>query len=174
MNNQLNSEACSAILDTAKSIYYEEIDRFKQAETKIGIAIAFTGVIFGAFLTFVNLNSINQTSLGFGLTLYSSLFKLIILALLVSSFYQFFKAMQIDDFQQIDIDSIVDSEFAKYESQARVKFDIAVTYKKAIVQNEEKIANKLNRYNNGLRFVAYAFAMFVTHYVVEGIIKYGT
>lgn len=169
LEKEYNNDSCGAILDAAKSVYNEEIDRFKQIETKTGVSLGFTGVCFVAFLNFINNNLSGSKQVGY--LIYSGLFKLFILSLIFSAAYFFLRSMRVGTFEQIDLENIVDGDLAT-KTPSYVKLSIGATYKNAAKANEEKIEQKIHNYSKGLKSISIAFVVFVIHYILEVIIKY--
>lgn len=161
-------DSCNAILDTAKTIYSEEADRFKQVESKAGITIGFVGVIFGFFLT--NLGPTSSKNLGY--ILYSNGFRLAAFFLLSLSLFKFISSIKVGVFAQVDIDKVVSYDLAE-DLPEKVTLSIASTYEEVIQQNKEKIDAKINNYNKGLQYMSWGFLLFLIYSIVEGIIKYG-
>ncbi|WP_058830656.1 hypothetical protein [Paenibacillus polymyxa] len=165
---QLQENSCDAILDTAKTLYNDEIDRFKQVEAKTGITLGFVGVILGVFITYIGTSKLQMDMVPY--VVYSYFFRLSIIALLTASSIKLINAIKVGSFQQIDINNIVDEDFAK-ERPAKVKLDIAATYQETINQNSEKIDEKNDNYNVGLNLMMYGFVLFIVYIILEEIIK---
>ncbi|WP_145039811.1 hypothetical protein [Paenibacillus sp. Y412MC10] len=170
-NNQspLNLDSCNVILDTAKTVYNEEYDRFKQIETKTGVTIGFVGVLFGFFLTY--LNSVKITSNDVGYLIYTFGIRFIIIVLLAISALRFINAIKVGKFDQINIDNVVDTEVARKPPDELI-LSVAATYQEVIQKNEEKINKKTDKYNNGLKFMVYGFLLFLVYFCIEEVIKY--
>ncbi|GIO30776.1 MULTISPECIES: hypothetical protein [Paenibacillus] len=165
---ELDPESCDAILDTAKTIYNEEYDRFKQVETKTGITLGFVGVLFGVFLTYAT--SIKIPTGQIAHAIYSYIFQIVIAILLTLSAVRFINAIKVGTFEQVDINNIVDSDFAK-ETPARVKIDLAATYQESINSNSERVDRKNKNYSAGLGLMLWGFILFVIYIIIEEIIK---
>ncbi|CAM3958754.1 hypothetical protein L1N85_00040 [Paenibacillus alkaliterrae] len=170
-NREYKKESCDAILDTAKTIHNEEAERFKQIEAKTSIALAFTGLLFGAFLTYVTTNA--PVLKDIASLIYNSLFRLIIVALISLSAYYFLKSIKAGDYDQIDLGNIVSNSFAK-EDSGKVKMGIAATYKDVVDLNGDKIESKSRHYTIGLNYISWGFTIFVVHIIVEEIIRHAT
>ncbi|MBO3283085.1 MULTISPECIES: hypothetical protein [Paenibacillus] len=166
--SELKPDSCDAILDTVKTVYNEEIDRFKQVETKTGITLGFVGVILGVFISYVGASKIQLNVVSY--VVFSYFFKLTIIGLLTVSSIKLINAIKVGSFQQVDINNIVDAEFAK-DNPADVKYSIAATYQETITQNEEKIDKKNDNYSVGLNLMTYGFVLFIIYIILEEIIK---
>lgn len=129
-------ETSDAILDTAKVKYTEEQERFKQVEIKTNITLAFSGVLLGTFLNYIQNNPLNLENIWY--VIYTVIFKLTILYLLSFSVVKFFKSITVGNFSQIGLDNIVDEEFASV-GVSKSKLEIAATYRDAINENKEKL-----------------------------------
>ena len=161
-------ESCEAILDTAKTIYNEEVDRFKQVETKTGITLGFVGVLIGVILTYAtNFKALPGQPAH---TIYSYSLLILIIALFTTSAMKFINTIKVGIFEQIDIDNIVDSNFAK-ESPASVRLDLAATYQDTINKNSGKIDKKIKSYNQGLTLMQWGFVAFIIYLIIEGVVK---
>jgi len=157
-----------AILDTAKSIYNEEVDRFKQIEAKTSITLTFMGVLFGVFLTYLGAFKPQADEIAY--LIYTYLFKCFILVLLSLSITFFFRSIKTGKFEQIQLDNIVTYSFAE-EEESKVKLEISATYKEAIDLNCSKIEIKTKHYNVGLKFMSWSFLLFIVHFVIEEVIR---
>lgn len=164
-----NPESCDAILDTAKMVYNEESDRFKQVEAKTNITLAFVGVLFGAFLTYLNSNPLNIKEIKY--LAYVILFRISILICFSISIFYFFRSIKVGEFHRVGLNNIIDADFAGQE-EGRVKLEISATYKEAIDLNSDKIELKMKHYSYGLNFVSLGFLIFLIHFVIEEISRY--
>lgn len=168
-NNNYTPESCDAILGTAKHIYLEESERFKQAEAKTNITLAFVGVLFGIYLTFLGaFEPITQEP---GYLIYTFLIKAVIFLSLVISISFFIKSVKTGVYDQVSLNDIVNYNFAK-EDECKVKLEIAATYKDAIDFNKSGVETKMKFYSKGLIFMYWGFITFATHYIIEEVIKY--
>lgn len=163
-----NVGSADAILDTAKTVYNEEADRFKQVEAKTSMTIAFISVLFGAFLTY--LGTFNPISENTWYLIYTYFHKFIILSLLSISTIYFFRSIKVGEHRQIDLDSVVDAKYAT-DDEALLKLRLASTYKEVVDSNCSKIDLKLKNYNRGLFIMVSSFVVFVVHFIVEEVIK---
>ncbi|KKO54492.1 hypothetical protein [Paenibacillus sp. DMB20] len=127
--NSLNLESCNVILDTAKTIYNEEYDRFKQIETKTGVTIGFVGVLFGFFLNYLISAKLNSNDVGY--LIYAFGLRFIIIVLLTVSALKFISAIKVGEFDQINIDNVVDTNLAK-EPPESLTLSVAATYQDVI------------------------------------------
>ncbi|WP_418039177.1 hypothetical protein [Paenibacillus xylanilyticus] len=169
-SNQTNfdPESCDAILDTAKIIYAEEAERFKQTETKTSIGLAFDGIVIGAYITY--LSAFSPTGKEVTYLIYTYLLKIGILALLSISAFYFIKSIKGVVFDQVDLNNIVDEDFAR-EPVGKVKIDIAHTYNDVVNSNTSKLEEKVKFFDKGLLFMYWGFIIFIIHFVIEEIIK---
>jgi hypothetical protein len=167
----LKERSCDAILDTAKVIYNEESERFKQAEAKANITIAFSGVLLGIYLTYIS--SFNPQGNESAYLIYNFIFKSIVLTLLLAGIFFFLRSIKIDQYLQVSLNEIVTYDFAS-EEESIVKIDLAATYKEAIDNNKEKIEEKLRLYNIGLKFITWGLIIFSVHFIIEEVIKHVT
>lgn len=165
---ELDPESCEAILDMAKTVYNEEADRFKQVETKTGITLGFVGVMVGVLITYTSSLKIPKGQIAHAVYSYS--LQIIIIGLLTLSAIKFINAIKVGIFNQVDINNVVDSDFAK-DPPARVKLDLAATYQEAINSNSAKVDKKNTNYSTGLNFMKWAFLLLIIYIVIEGIIK---
>ncbi|EGG35253.1 hypothetical protein [Paenibacillus sp. HGF5] len=165
----MNLDSCNVILDTAKTIYNEEYDRFKQIETKTGVAIGFVGVLFGFFLTY--LNSVKITSNDVGYLIYTFGLRFIIIVLLTISALKFMNAIKVGEFVQVKLDRIVDKNTARMPPE-EVTLSVAATYQEVIQSNEKKIDRKTDKYKDGLKFMVYGFLLFLVYFCLEEVIRY--
>lgn len=165
---ELDPESCEAILDMAKTIYNEEADRFKQVETKTGITLGFVGVMVGIIITYTSSFKIAKGQIAHAVYSYS--LQIIIIGLLTLSAIKFINAIKVGVFNQVDINNVVDSDFAK-ELPAKVKLDLAATYQEAINSNSTKVDRKNKNYGDGLSYMKWAFLLLIIYTVIEGIIK---
>jgi hypothetical protein len=165
---QYNLGTCEAILDTSKTIYNEESERFKQAEAKTNITLAFSGVLFGAYLTYIG--AFKPVSESAEYYIYTYLFKLIVFVCFTISITYFLKSIRTGEYDQAGLDAIVNSNFAK-EPDAKAKLEIAATYKDALDLNRGKLETKMKTYNQGLNFMFWGFILFALHFVIEEVVK---
>ncbi|GIO19656.1 hypothetical protein J18TS1_27560 [Oceanobacillus oncorhynchi subsp. incaldanensis] len=163
-----NENSCESILDTAKTIYNEESERFKQAENKTNIAIAFVGILFGSYLTY--LGSFDPVTEEAAYLIYTFSFKFLIFILLSASAGQLLKAIRTGKYDQVSLEAIVNDELSR-EDANWVKLQIAATYKEAIDLNKELLEKKMDIYSKGLNLVLWGFTLFVIHFIVEEVIK---
>lgn len=168
-NENLIEETCDSILDTAKTIYTEECERFKQAETKTSITIAFSGVLLGAYLSFLDKYKLQINDISY--LIYSYSFKIAIFLCLITGIVYFLKSIKTDQYDQVSLNEIVTYGFAK-ELGSVAKMEIAATYKEAIDQNREKIEKKLKFYNFGLNYMTWGLIIFLIHFFIEEVMKY--
>ncbi|OKL36689.1 hypothetical protein [Domibacillus mangrovi] len=162
-------ESCDAILDTAKTVYNEESERFKQAEAKTNIALAFAGVLFAAYLTYLGTFKpiIKEPSY----LVYTSLFKVAIFVLLVIGIIYFLRSIKTGEYRQVDLNNIVSIDFGK-RSEKNSKLSLAFTYDEAVTLNKEGIEGKLRFYQIGLQLITYGFLIFAIHFLIEEVIRY--
>lgn len=168
-NQEYNVDSCEAILDTAKIIHAEELGRFSQCENKTNIGLAFTGVLLGAYLTYLSSYKVPLKDTAY-LT-YTILFKVAILILLSLAIIFFLKSIKRGEYEQIDLNNIVDSEFAGC-NVGQVRLEIAATYKQVVDLNKSKLEKKLEDYDIGLKLVTWGFLLFVGHFLIEEVIRY--
>ncbi|WP_077624774.1 hypothetical protein [Sediminibacillus massiliensis] len=166
--NSRNESSCETILDTAKTIYNEESERFKQAENKTNIAIAFVGILFGIYLTY--LSSFEPTTEEDAYLIYTFLFKFLIFILLSLSIIQLLKAIGTGKYDQVSLEAIVEDDLSR-EDASWVKLQIAATYKDAIDLNKKLVERKMEIYSIGLTLVLWGFILFAIHFIVEEVIK---
>ena len=160
---------CIYILDTAKTIYIEEGERFKQTEAKTNITLAFAGILFGAYLTYLGSAGIHQEVSGY--YMYSLLFNIGIFASVIISIYYFLRSIKSAAYNQVDLTDIVNMDFAK-QDERDVILQIAATYQEAINLNRDKIEDKIAFYSKGLRYLLISFFAFSIHVLIEEAIKY--
>lgn len=165
----VNADSCEAILDTAKTIHAEESGRFNQCENKTNIGLAFTGVLLGAYLTYLSSYKVPLKDTAY-LT-YTILFKVAILILFTLAIIFFLKSIKRGEYEQIDLNNIIDLEFAGYDV-SKVRLEIAATYKQVVDLNKSKLEKKLEDYDIGLKLVTWGFLLFVGHFLIEEVIRY--
>ena len=86
----------------------------------------------------------------------------------------FLKSIKRGEYEQIDLNNIIDLEFAGYDV-TKVRLEIAATYKQVVDLNKSKLEEKLEDYDMGLKLVTWGFLLFVGHFLIEEIgeiIKY--
>lgn len=163
-----NPESCNAILDTAKVIYNEEQSRFNQYETKNSIGLAFTGVIFGAYLRYLSTATPNFDNVPYAI--YSSFFNIVILIFFCLGIICFLKSIKSGEYQQVELSNIVEYDFAR-DDIAKVRLELAATYKVAIDQNKTVLETKTKLFDKGLNFAFSAFILFIFFFLIEEVIK---
>lgn len=163
-----NPESCNAILDTAKVIYNEEQSRFNQYETKNSIGLAFTGVIFGAYLRYLSTVTPNFENIPYAV--YSSFFNIVILIFFCLGIICFLKSIKSGEYQQVELGNIVEYDFAR-DDIAKVRLELAATYKVAVDQNKSILENKSKFFDRGLNFASSAFVLFIFFFLIEEVIK---
>ncbi|MED4170596.1 hypothetical protein [Priestia megaterium] len=168
-DNEYISETCEAILDTAKTIYNEEAERFKQTEAKTNITLAFVGILFAAYLTY--LGAFKPISKEISYLVYTFLFELVIFILFVLSIVYFFKSIKTEEYEQVGLENIVNENLARNDAN-QTKLLIAATYKDAIDFNKNLLESKLKLYGMGLNFMHWGFLSFAVHFMIEEVIKY--
>ncbi|HDR6299963.1 TPA: hypothetical protein QCU59_003742 [Bacillus cereus] len=161
--------SCDVVLDTAKSVYYEEIDRLKQTEAKTNITLAFVGVVFGAYLTYLS---------GFKLTIketsyivYTILFKVIIFVCYIISIIYFLKAISTDKYEQVGLGEIASEPFARQDEKI-TKLRVAFTYRDVVSRNMVILEEKLKFYKRGLYIMACGLMVFAIHFLIEEVIRH--
>ncbi|QNK54584.1 hypothetical protein [Paenibacillus sp. PAMC21692] len=150
-------------------MYYEEIDRFKQVEAKTNIALAFAGIFFGGFITFAVSNTPVNKDIGY-LT-YSLIFKAVVVVFFLVAAFFFYRSLKSNGYAQLTLENIVNEETA-LEPANDTHLSIAATYKDAVIANRQRIEEKTDDYDNGLKYISWSFLIFVLHYIVEVVIKY--
>lgn len=168
INKNLNKNSSKSILDTTKTIYNEESDRFKQVESKSAIAVAFNGALLAGYLSYTIAHE-NQAS-DIGYLMYTLFFKLVIFLALIVSVLYLLKSIKSEEYSQAGLDNIVTYDFArKLDSIANM--EIAATYKEAIDDNRVKIEEKLKLYNLGVNYMIFSLAVFSIYFIIEEVIK---
>lgn len=166
--SRYDPESSEAILDTAKVKYVEEQERFKQTEFKINIALAFNGILFGIYLTYIQ-DFLPSDSVHY--MIYTLIVKFIILLLFSISIGKFLRSITVAEFHQIKLDGIIDLELAKQDSSI-TKLQIASTYREAIDINKKSLDLKIRHYEIGLCLLKWGFFIFIVHFLIEEVIKY--
>lgn len=161
------NETVDLILDTAKVVYNEEAERFKQVESKTSITLTFIGVLIGFYLSY--LSSFTPVTNNTGYLIYTYLFKIVILLLFSLSILFFIRSIGVGKFEQLDLNNIVLISFAKSEPN-QSKLEIAQTYKDSIDLNRTQINKKIESYKYGLNIMLIGFLLFIFHFIVEGVI----
>lgn len=165
---EFQENTIDAILDTAKTIYNEESERFKQAESKTGIALAIVGVLFGAYLTY--LGTFEPITKETSYLIYTYIFKLLIFVCFSLGIIFLLRSIRTGQYEQVSLKRIAVEEFGR-ESPDIAKLGIALTYKEAINNNKGIIENKLAIYNKGLTLVYWGFVFLSIHFLIEGVIN---
>ncbi|WP_305455503.1 hypothetical protein [Bacillus mycoides] len=160
---------CDVILDTAKSVYNEESDRFKQAEAKTNITLAFVGVLFGAYLTY--LGAFKPPLKEVSYLIYTGLFKLIVFVCFITSIIYFLRSIKTGEYDQVGLDNIVTEEFSNRD-EIDAKLAVAGTYNDAVANNKDRLEDKLKLYGVGLNLMTWGFIIFAVHFVIEEVIRY--
>lgn len=160
---------CDVVLDTAKTIYSEESERFKQAEAKTNITLAFIGVLFGAYLTY--LGSFKPVMKDVPYLVYTSLFKLVVFGCFTTSIIYFLRSVRTGEYDQVNIDNIVTKDFSQ-KKETDSKLAIAATYADAVRLNKDKLESKMKLYSTGLNFMSWGFVIFAIHFIIEEVIRY--
>ncbi|SFE55186.1 hypothetical protein [Alteribacillus iranensis] len=162
----LVKDTCDAIFDYTKTIYLEEAERFKQIESKASITIGFSGVVLGIYIAYLS----NFEPMGTGYLIYTLVFELGILYLLIMALFEFLKTIKRDDYRQAGLENVITYEFGR-ELVSKAKLDLAATYKEAIDYNRAKLENKLKFYNTGLLHISWGLTIFLVHYCDRGGFK---
>ncbi|MOA26757.1 hypothetical protein D3C78_1475720 [compost metagenome] len=87
------------------------------------------------------------------------------------SVLKFISAIKVGEFDQINIDNVVNTNLA-YMQPEELTLSIAATYQEVIQKNEEKVNKKTDKYNIGLKFMVYGFLLFLIYFFIEEVIKY--
>lgn len=164
-----NEESCGTILQVAKELYQDELDRYKQIENKTAITLTFIGIvivflindILSSEITIIN---VKVTSLLFG-------FELLILTGFFVSIIYLLISIAVSDFQQVKIDEIVNIKDATSDP-AQVKINIAATYQNIVNHNMQVINTKAERYGTGIVWTKYSFIVFSISLLIKGVILY--
>lgn len=161
--------SCNVILDTAKSVYDEEIDRFKQAEAKTNITLAFVGILFGAYLTYLGTYKppIEETSY----LIYTVLFKIAVFICYIVSIIYFLKAISTGKYEQVDLNQFATESFALKNTEIAT-LTVAFTYRDVVNLNRGVLEKKLECYSKGLRILTYGFVIFTIHFLIEEVIRH--
>ncbi|PRT13202.1 hypothetical protein C6352_02315 [Bacillus thuringiensis] len=167
--NTFNSDTCDVILDAAKAVYDEEAERFKQAEAKTNITLAFVGVLFGAYLTYLGSFKPPIKEISYGI--YTGVFKLTIFICFTISIIYFLRSIKTGEYDQVSIENIVTEDFAQREEND-AKLTVAGTYNDAVALNREKLEFKMKLYSIGLNFMTCGFIMFAIHFIIEEVIRF--
>ncbi|MDM5187853.1 hypothetical protein QUF99_11085 [Bacillus sp. DX4.1] len=160
---------CDVILDTAKEIYNEESARFTQAEAKTNITLAFVGVLFGAYLTY--LGAFNPVTKNVPYLIYTFLLKLTVFVCFTISIVYFLRSIKTGEYDQVGLDYIVTETFAREEERS-AKLSVAGTYTDAVKLNKDKLEAKMKLYGTGLSFMIWGFVIFAVHFVIEEVIRH--
>ncbi|WP_455931044.1 hypothetical protein [Priestia aryabhattai] len=168
-NDGYNSETCETILDTAKVIYNEEGERFKQAEAKTNIALAFVGILFAAYLTY--LGAFKPSNQEISYLIYTFIFQLAIFILFTLSIVYFLYSIKTGKYEQVALENIVNENFAR-EKAEKAKLLLAATYKDAIDSNKNNLESKLKLYSVGLNLMLFGFLVLSFHFIIEEVIRY--
>ncbi|PEG10308.1 hypothetical protein CON96_11460 [Bacillus wiedmannii] len=161
--------SCDVVLDTAKSVYDEEIDRFKQTEAKTNITLAFVGVLFGAYLTYLGGYKPPMKEISY--LVYTVIFKLTVFMCYIVSIVYFFKAINTGKYKQVGLEEIASESFAKQDAEV-TKLRVAFTYRDVINLNRDTLEKKLRFYQIGLYIMACGFMVFALHFLIEEVIRH--
>ncbi|QWG70404.1 hypothetical protein EXW32_29110 (plasmid) [Bacillus mycoides] len=168
-DSTIQTGTSDVILDTAKSVYNEEAERFKQAEAKTNITLAFVGVLFGVYLTY--LGAFKPPLKEVSYLIYTCLFKLIVFTCFITSIIYFLKSIKTGEYDQVGLDNIVTNDFSK-RNEIDAKLAVAGTYTDAVTNNKGRLEEKLKLYGIGLNLMTWGFIIFAIHFVIEEVIRY--
>jgi hypothetical protein len=166
VEKELNSKACNAILDTAKVIYNEEIDRFKISETKTQILLAFTGIVFSFYINTLLKLEIEKEILRY---LINAVFNLCIFLLLGYAIKSLIAAISMAKFEQVDIGDLVNKDFASSE-ECEVMMNIAATYRNAIRKNKDTVEQKMKYLTDALWYLKRAIILIIIYVFLKEVL----
>lgn len=162
----MSTQACSAILDTAKVIYNEELDRFKISETKTQILLAFTGIIFSFYINFLLKIEIDDNIIKY---LINGVFNLWIFLLLGSAIKKLINAITMVEFEQVDVSDIINREFASNDEKD-VLMNLAATYRNVIFKNKDTVEQKMNYIKDALWYLKWAIIFIVLYIFLKEVL----
>lgn len=168
--NKLNEKSSELILQTAKDIYLEEMERFKNTEVKSGILLTAVGVLLTFYLTYMKDIKIDWIIKHSGFFCFFLIVSVIILTLFIKTICFLLLSLKGFKYEQICVNSIVDEKFAMNDS-SDVAFDIAATYQNIININRERLEKKTECFNEGLYFLSYTIIFIVLYVLIEGVMK---
>lgn len=165
-------ESCQTILEVAKELYNDELDRNKQIESKSAIALTFIGVIITLLLSSI---VDTESALLINLKINTIFFCIDILIMIgfVISIIRLLDSITTSDFQQVKIDEIVNLEDAT-SNPAQVKINIAATYQKIVNHNMAVINVKAEKYKHGINLAKYSFIFFSINFLIQEVILHVT
>ncbi|PEA56058.1 hypothetical protein CON64_05355 [Bacillus pseudomycoides] len=161
--------SCDVVLDTAKSVYYEEIDRLKQMEAKTNITLAFVGVLFGAYLTYLGAFKMPMKEISY--MIYTVLFKITVFVCYLVSVIYFLRAISTGKYKQVGLDEIASESFAMQDAEI-TKLRVAFTYRDVVSYNSVILEKKLKFYSRGLYIMAFGLMLFAVHFFIEEVIRH--
>ncbi|OUB71865.1 hypothetical protein [Bacillus thuringiensis] len=161
--------SCDVILDTAKAVYDEEIDRFKQTEAKTNITLAFVGVLFGAYLTYLSAFKLPIKEISY--LVYTVLFKAAVFTCYITSIFYFLKAINTGKYEQVNLDEVASESYAKQDAEI-TKLRIAFSYRDIVSRNRDVLERKLKSYRIGLYIMTCGFIAFAIHFLIEEVIRH--
>lgn len=163
----LNEKSCNTILDTAKLVYNEEIDRYKISETKAQILLAFTGVVLSFFINTLVKSEIDIRNIKF---LIVTIFNLMILGLLGYAIKSLIYSITMGDFAQVDVEDLTTKKFASTD-ECIVMMQIATTYKNVIKENRILLEKKMNHLKDALWYLKNALFVIVILVIIKEVLK---
>lgn len=164
-----NIESCDTILQVAKELYQDELDRYKQIENKTAITLAFIGIVITLLIG--NLESNRTLLINIKInTIFWGVDLLILLGFIISVI-SLLNSITVSNLQQVSIDTIVNIEDAT-SSPAQVKINIAATYQNIVNHNLHVINKKVKKYEHGITFTKYSFTLFSISFLLQGVIQY--
>ncbi|MGD6962734.1 hypothetical protein ACQCVB_11065 [Fictibacillus phosphorivorans] len=167
MKRYLNSESSKVILDTAKTIYSEENDRFKIAETKASILLAFTGVLANFYMQYIYRRITLEQ-----LNLYDLFFIVINLLLILLLAYLLISSLMLQDFEQPTLDTVILYSYAE-KDQSNIMLEIAATYHNVIKKNREVLKAKYDNIRIALFILIGLLIFSILHIFLKEVYFFG-
>ena len=161
-------ESIDAILDIAKNVYNEELERFNQIENKTNIGMAFAGVLLGVVITFYSAG--NMDDIETPQIIYTWVFRLISLILVCIGISFFHLSMKTGQYNQFPINTFIDNKYLK-EEEYFVKVELAASYNRVVQDNQNLLVRKIRKYDLGSLFVLLGFLAFILNFILEVVIK---
>lgn len=164
--NDLKLESCKAILDTAKVVYSEELDRYKISETKTQILLAFTGIVFSFYINFL-LKIESEKSL-LSILIYW-VFNLMIFLLLGFAVKCLIQAITMVKFEQVNVEELTRRSLASKEERF-VIMQIAATYRNVIRENKALIEAKMDSIKDAIWYLKWAVSLIIIYIFIREVL----
>lgn len=170
-NSQEKNESIDILYDLARNEYDNETNRKRDLETRAGILIALVGALIGLFFTVIDISIISNGKTVVETVFYAilALSYLIPLSIGFLSLKSFIDVIITRDYTRIDVNGISE-QTAALEKQV-LSFNLANSYKNAVINNEKLNNEKANYFKNGINKLFISFISFFLIYIVHIVLK---